>query len=401
MRVPVSWLREYTDLGDATTEQIDAALVRMGLEVEAVHQLGEGLSGPIVVGEVVTIRELTGFKKPIRHVLVDTGESEPRSIVCGAANFNTGDWIVASLPGAVLPGGFAIASRTTYGELSDGMICSARELGLGDDHTGILVLDRTTLPAGVQPGTDAIGLLELSDTVFELAITPDRGYCLSVRGIARELSHAFGTEFRDPGLAETHAVTAEPPHPVEIADRVGCDRFVARAVTGIDGARRSPLWMQRRLILAGMRPISLAVDITNYLMLELGQPMHAFDRATLTGPIVVRRGRAGERVRTLDGADRAVDPEDLLITDDTGPIGLAAVMGGATTEVTASTTDVLIECAHWDPVSVARSARRHKLPSEASKRFERGVDPRMAPVAAERAVKLLVELGGGVADPRV
>jgi phenylalanyl-tRNA synthetase beta chain len=401
MRVPVSWLREYVELADASIEEIDAALVRMGLEVEAVHRLGEDVSGPIVVGEVREITELTEFKKPIRHCLVDVGEAELASIVCGATNFAVGDWVVVVRPGAALPGGFKIGARQTYGHLSEGMICSLRELGLGDDHAGILVLPRTGLSEGTAPGSDAIALLELVDTVFELAITPDRGYCLSVRGIARELSHGLGTAFRDPGAVLAPTRTAKPPYPIEVVDTAGCDRFVARAVTGIDPSAPTPLWMKRRLLLAGVRSISLTVDITNYLMLELGQPMHAFDRARLSGPIVVRRGEAGERVRTLDGADRKVDPEDLLITDGTGPIGLAAVMGGATTEVSPATTDVLIEAAHWDPVSIARTARRHKLPSEASKRFERGVDPEMAPVAAERAVQLLTELGGGTADERV
>jgi phenylalanyl-tRNA synthetase beta chain len=401
MRVPVSWLREYVDLGGASIEEIDAALVRVGLEVEAVHRLGEDVEGPIVVGEVREITELTEFKKPIRHCLVDAGEPELASIVCGATNFKVGDWVVVVRPGAALPGGFKIGARKTYGHLSEGMICSLRELGLGDDHEGILVLPRAGLPEGTKPGSDAIALLELHDTVIELAITPDMGYCLSMRGVARELAHGLGTTFRDPGAVETPAATGEPPYPVQVADPVGCDRFVARAVTGIDPSAPTPLWMRRRLLLAGQRSISLTVDITNYLMLELGQPMHAFDRARLTGPIVVRRGEAGERVRTLDGQERKVNPEDLLITDDTGPIGLAAVMGGATTEVSGTTTDVLIECAHWDPVSVARAARRHKLPSEASKRFERGVDPEMAPVAAERAVQLLTELASGTAHPGV
>ncbi len=336
MRVPLSWLREYVELGDASVEAIDAALVRVGLEVEAVHRLGADVAGPIVVGEVLAITELAEFKKPIRYCQVDVGDAEPANIVCGATNFAVGDWVVVVLPGATLPGGFVIGARKTYGHVSEGMICSLRELGLGEDHDGILVLPRGGLPEGTRPGTDAIALLELVDTVFELAITPDRGYCFSVRGIARELAHGLGATFRDPGAVTTPAVTAEPPYPIRVADPQGCDRFVARAVTGVDPAAPTPLWMRRRLLLAGVRSISLAVDVTNYLMLELGQPMHAFDRGSLTGPIVVRRAEPGERVRTLDGANRAVDPEDLLITDDTGPIGLAAVMGGATTEVAAA-----------------------------------------------------------------
>ncbi len=205
MRVPVSWLREYVDLGGASIEEIDAALVRVGLEVEAVHRLGEDVEGPIVVGEVREITELTEFKKPIRHCLVDAGEPELASIVCGATNFKVGDWVVVVRPGAVLPGGFKIGARKTYGHLSEGMICSLRELGLGDDHEGILVLPRAGLPEGTKPGSDAIALLELADTVFELAVTPDMGYCFSVRGIARELAHGLGTTFRDPGAVETPA----------------------------------------------------------------------------------------------------------------------------------------------------------------------------------------------------
>ncbi len=409
MRAPVSWLREYADLPELPTAelipQVDAAFVRVGLEVEAVHRLGEGLTGPLVVGEVVEVADLAGFKKPIRHCLVDVGmhnvDGVPRSIVCGATNFSVGDMVAVALPGAVLPGDFVIAARTTYGHLSDGMICSARELGLGEDHAGIIVLPRSGLSGAAGPGTDAVELLGLGDVVFELAITPDRGYCFSLRGLARELALGLDVAFRDPGAVESPAPTTEPPHGVRVDDPIGCDRFVARAVRDIDPAAPTPLWMGRRLMLAGQRSISLAVDVTNYVMLQLGQPMHAFDRARLTGSIVVRRAVAGERLVTLDGVDRAVDPEDLLITDDTGPIGLAAVMGGRTTEVGATTTDVLIECARWDPVSVARTVRRHKLPSEASRRFERGVDPEMAPVAAELAVRLLVEYGGGVADPRV
>ncbi|MFI5954145.1 phenylalanine--tRNA ligase subunit beta [Cryptosporangium sp. NPDC051539] len=405
MRVAVSWLSDYLDLAGRSVEEIDAAFVRAGLEVEAVHQPGAEIVGPLVIGRVLSAEELTGFKKPIWYCRVDVGPSlngpdGSRGIVCGAPNVASAEYVVVSLPGAVLPGGFAIAARKTYGHVSDGMICSGRELGISDDHSGILAF--SSLPSGLEPGSDARSLLGLDDVIFELAITPDRGYCFSVRGLARELASSLGVPFRDP--ASTYSVplaSSEVPYPVVVEDTDGCDRFYARAVTGLNPSAPSPEWMKRRLQAAGVRSISLAVDVTNYLMLELGQPMHAFDRSALTGPIVVRRGRVGERVTTLDGADRAVSPEDLLITDDTGPIGLAAVMGGATTEISAETTEVLIEAAHWDPVSVARTARRHKLPSEASKRFERGVDPEMTAVAAEAAVRLLVEYGGAVADPGV
>ena len=403
MKVPVSWLREYVD-APLDPDALETALVRVGLEVEEIVDMRQTVGGSLVVGQVAAITELTEFKKPIRHVLVNVGEAEPRSIVCGATNFAIGDKVAVILPGGVLPGGFTIASRRTYGHLSDGMICSARELGLGDDTgpastaAGIMVL-----PSDVDTlvGSDARPVVGLDEIVVELNVTPDRGYCFSVRGVARELSHSLGVRFRDPGARDVPAPTKKPPYSVTVADPVGCDRFVARLVTGIDPTASSPGWLKRRLTLAGVRPISLSVDITNYLMLELGQPMHAFDAARLRGPLVVRRAKAGERLTTLDGVNRALDPEDLVIVDESGVISLAAVMGGATTEVSATTTVILFEAAHWDPVAVARAARRHRLPSEASRRFERGVDPAMGPVAIERAVELLTRYAGGSVDERV
>jgi phenylalanyl-tRNA synthetase beta chain len=399
VRVPLSWLREYVDLpADLDLDGLEKALVRVGLEVEAFHDLRETVTGPLVVGRVRSIEELTGFKKPIRYCLVDVGNDEPQGIVCGARNFAEGDLVVVSLPGAVLPGGFEIAARSTYGHVSNGMICSARELGLGDDHDGIIVLPADTDAA---PGVDARPVVGLDEVVVELAVTPDRGYCLSMRGVARELAHSLGVDYRDPAAAVLPLTSEEPGYPIRVEDPVGCDRFTAVAVRGVDPAAESPAWMGRRLTLAGIRSISLPVDITNYLMLELGQPMHAFDLGRLSGELVVRRARPGERLTTLDAVDRALDPEDLVIADETGVISLAAVMGGARTEVSGATVDILFEAAHWDPVTIARTARRHKLPSEASKRFERGVDPQLAPVAAARAAALLAEYAGGTVDERV
>ncbi|UGQ10717.1 phenylalanine--tRNA ligase subunit beta [Yinghuangia sp. ASG 101] len=393
MRVPLSWLREYVDLpAGVSGRDVAEKLVGLGLEVETVDQLGGDLKGPLVVGRVLDIEELTGFKKPIRFCKVDVGDAngtgEPQQIVCGATNFAVDDNVVVILPGGVLPGGFAISARKTYGKTSEGMICSARELGMGDDHSGIIVL-----PVGAEPGTDAIELLGLVDEVLDIAVTPDRGYCLSMRGVAREAAIAYGIPLRDPALLDVPAANTYG-YPVAVDDTDGCRRFVARTVIGVDPASPSPLWLQRRVQMAGMRPISLAVDITNYVMLELGQPLHAYDRAALQGPITVRRARDGEKLTTLDGVQRVLDPEDLLITDDSGPIGLAGVMGGATTEIGLATGDIVIEAANFDPVSIARTARRHKLGSEASRRFERGVDPEAARAAAQRAVDLLVLLGG-------
>jgi phenylalanyl-tRNA synthetase beta chain len=401
MRVPLSWLREYVELPEGITgRDVAERLVRAGLEVETVDELGRDVTGPVVVGRVARFDEEEHSNgKTIRWCRVDVGpeHNEPathdvpagRSIVCGARNFAEGDLVVVSLPDAVLPGGFAIAARKTYGHVSDGMICSARELAMGDDHTGIIVLP----PASAEVGDDAVPLLGLREDVLDIAVTPDRGYALSVRGVAREVATAFGTTFRDPADLDLPTPTGDD-WPVRILDANGCDRFVARSVTGFDETAVSPLWLQRRVQLCGVRPISLAVDITNYVMLELGQPLHAYDRSRLQGTIVVRRAEVDETVTTLDDATRTLSIEDLLITDDSGPIGIAGVMGGATTEINKATRDIVIEAAHFDPVTIARAARRHRLPSEASRRFDRGVDSRLQEVAAQRAVTLLAELGG-------
>ena len=407
MRVPISWLGEFVDLPeDVTHEQVHAALVKVGLEEEDVH--GFELSGPIVVGTVLEfVDEPQSNGKTIRWCQVDVGEAEPRGIVCGAHNFVVGDKVVVSLPGAVLPGPFPIAARKTYGHVSDGMIASARELGLGDEHDGILRLATFGLDPVV--GTDAVQLLGLGDFAVEVNVTPDRGYAFSIRGIAREYSHSTGAVFRDPALRASlvEAALTSPANatfPVSIADnapirgQLGATVFATRVVRGVVPTRPTPPQMVARLSLAGIRPISLIVDITNYVMLELGQPIHAYDLDKLTGGIVVRRALTGETLVTLDDQTRTLDVEDLLITDDSGPIGLAGVMGGASTEIGDATTSVLVEAANFDPVSIARTARRHKLPSEASRRFERGVDPEVAAVAAARVVELLIELAGGSSD---
>ncbi|MGI5414728.1 phenylalanine--tRNA ligase subunit beta [Actinomadura luteofluorescens] len=395
MRAPLSWLREYVELpADVTGRALAAELIAAGLEVETVERAGADITGPLVVGEVLEIEELTGFKKPIRHCRVNVGDAngtgEPQSIVCGATNFAVGDRVVVVLPGGVLPGGFEIGARKTYGRMSAGMICSVTELGIGDDHSGILVL-----PPDAPVGADAIELLGLRDDVLDIAVTPDRGYALSIRGIAREAAIAYGVPFKDPADVEL------PPddegadsHPASIGDPAVCDRFVLREVSGFDPDARTPMWMQVRLHRAGMRPVSLAVDITNYLMLELGQPLHAFDRGKLTGPIVVRRAGPGEQLETLDHVKRALDPDDILITDASGPISMAGTMGGLATEIDERSSDMVVEAAHFDAMGVARMSRRHRLHSEASHRFERGVDRELPLYASYRAVRMLAELGG-------
>ncbi|MET3566477.1 phenylalanyl-tRNA synthetase beta chain [Leifsonia sp. 563] len=413
MRVPLSWLGEFVDLEPGTTpEEVHAALVSVGLEEEDIHTFE--LSGPIVVGQVLEfVEEPQSNGKTIRWCQVRVapegqnaadGGADVRGIVCGARNFFEGDKVVVTLPGAVLPGPFPIAARKTYGHVSDGMIASARELGLGEDHDGILRL--STLGLDPEVGTDAVALLGLDDAAVEVNVTPDRGYAFSIRGIAREYSHATGAAFRDPADAVPVGSVADHPSgfsvtvddTAPIRGRVGASVFVTRVVRDVDGSRPTPPWMIARLKLAGIRSISLVVDITNYVMLELGQPIHGYDLDKLSGGIVVRRATPGEKLVTLDDQTRTLDPEDLVISDDSGAIGLAGVMGGASTEIGDGTRNVLIEAANFDPVSIARTARRHKLPSEASKRFERGVDPQVAVAAAARVVQLLEQLAGGRAD---
>ncbi|MCK2027841.1 phenylalanine--tRNA ligase subunit beta [Microbacterium sp. SSW1-47] len=401
MRVPLSWLREYVDLAPETTpEDVLAALVTVGFEEEDVHRFA--ITGPVVVGQVVSLEpEPQSNGKTINWCQVDVGEEHGgvRGIVCGAHNFAAGDKVVVTLPGAVLPGPFPIAARKTYGHVSDGMIASARELGLGDEHNGIVVLSDLGIDAPV--GTDAIALLGLDDVAVEINVTPDRGYAFSVRGVAREYAHATGATFRDPAERDFAELQPGSGHTTVVDDRapvrgnVGASEFVTRVVRDVDPSRPTPPWMIARLSLAGMRSLGVLIDITNYVMLELGQPLHGYDLDKLAGGITVRRATPGEKMTTLDGVERALHEEDLLITDESGPIGLAGVMGGGTTEMSDTTRNVLIEAATFDPTTIARTARRHKLPSEASKRFERGVDPLIPFVAARRAADLMVELAGG------
>ena len=399
MRAPLSWLREYAALpDDLDGRTLAEALIRAGLEVETVEQVGADVTGPLVIGKVLAYEvEVHSNGKPIRWCQVDVGDqndnSGSRSVVCGAHNFEVGDFVVVALPGAVLPGHFGISARKTYGHVSDGMICSAKELGLGDDHTGILVLDETDL----EPGSDAAPALHLREEVLDIAVTPDRGYCLSIRGIARESAQALGVAFTDPVDRPMPAATMNG-YPVELQSEA-CPLFVALTVTGIDPGKPSPRWLARRVQLAGMRSISVAVDITNYVMLETGQPIHAYDADLLDGPIVVRKAAEGEKLTTLDDVVRPLHPDDLLITDASGPIGLAGVMGGATTELSVGTRNVVIEAAHFDAMTIARTSRRHKLSSEASRRFERGVDPEASYAAAHRVAELLVAHAGGTLLP--
>ena len=397
MRVPYSWLREVVGAGapgwDVAPADLEQALVRIGHEVEEVIPLGP-VTGPLTIGRVTDVEELTEFKKPIWACKVDVGEDKPREIICGATNFAPGDLVAVALPGTTLPGGFTITQRKTYGRTSDGMICSAAELGLAAEHSGILVLP----PGTAEPGADGVEVLGLDDIVFHLAITPDRGYCMSVRGLAREIACAYDLDFVDP--ADVPPLPREAPGwPLTVQPETGVRRFALRPVTGIDPTAVSPWWLQRRLLLCGIRAISPAVDATNYVMLELGHPMHAHDLKRITGGFAVRFAREGETVVTLDDIERRLNPADVLIVDDVATAAIGGVMGSGSTETRDDSTDVLLEAAVWDPAAVSRTARRLHLPSEAARRYEREVDPAISVAALDRCATLLAGIAGGQASP--
>ncbi len=399
MRVPYSWLREVVSAGapgwDVKPADLEQALIRMGHEVEEIITLGP-VDGPLTVGRVTSIEELTEFKKPIRACNVDVGEDKPREIVCGATNFVVGDLVVVALPGTTLPGGFNIAARQAYGHTSDGMICSAAELGLAADHSGILVLP----PRTAEPGASGAQVLGLDDVIFDLAITPDRGYCMSVRGLAREIACAYDLDFEDPADVPPLPCEGEA-WPLTVQPETGVRRFALRPVTGVDPTAVSPWWLQRRLLLSGIRAISPAVDATNYVMLELGHPMHAHDLNRITGGLAVRFAADGETVETLDDVERRLNAADVLIVDDVATAAIGGVMGSGSTEMRDDSTDVLLEAAVWDPAAVSRTARRLRLPSEAARRYEREVDPAISVAALDRCASLLADIAGGEVSAKI
>ncbi len=391
MKIPLSWLREFVEIpADLSLADIEEAFVAVGFEVEGIEEQGSDLTGPLVVAKVLSIEQVEGQKKSIRYVGLDCGEAEVRFVICGATNFAVGDLVVASLPGAVLPGGFEIAARETYGHTSNGMICSARELGLGEDHTGIIVLNEGA------PGDDAIALLQINDAIFDIAVNPDRGYALSVRGLARELAASLRVSYRDPAqlIATDGFAINQSGIQVAIDDPTAASTIYIRTLQGFNPAAPSPLWIRRRIEKSGMRSISLAVDVTNYVMLELGQPLHAFDAAKIKGSIHIRRADRENEFKTLDGQMRKLSPINLVVADDARALALAGTMGGLDSEVTESTTSLAIEAARFDPLAIAKNSRFHRLSSEASRRFERAVDPALAAIASARATQLLMELGG-------
>ena len=399
MKLPVSWLAEFIAFPKGfnparNIEKLVAGFVKVGFEVEDVINLANSITGPLKVGTVLEIEELTGLKKPIRYVGLDLGEKSSRYVICGATNFKVGDQVVVALPGAVLPGNFTISARETYGRLSNGMICSARELGMGDDHSGIIVLEGKE-----KNGSDALSVLGTDDPIIDIAVNPDRGYAMSVRGAARELAMALGYPFKDIDRKSILSKLAKKKKTgkvtqAEIVDKSGADLIFLRSLSGVDPSAKTPSWMARRLTQAGMRPISFAVDVTNYVMLELGQPLHAFDSEKISGKLRVQRAGKFKAIKTLDNQLRQLSKEDLLIADEKKPLALAGTMGGLESEVGENTTKITLEAAHFNPIAVARNSRRHILSSEASRRFERGVDPLLAELASARAALLLIEHAG-------
>ena len=390
MRAPLSWIKEFVEIPSSlTADEISKGLVRVGFEVEDVIYQGEDVKGPLVFGEVLSIEEITEFKKPIRYVGLDCGEKQTRYVICGATNFIVGDMVLVALPGAVLPGDFAIAARETYGKTSNGMICSAKELGLSEDHAGIMVFNKDQ----VQTRDDVREKLSINDVIFDIAVNPDRGYALSIRGVAREIAGAFGLEFSDPAdqlRTLSFEKTGSGVKP-KIEDKDSASIFYLRTLSNFDSKAATPLWMRRRIEKMGMRSISLVVDVTNYVMLELGQPLHAFDLKKIKGDLRVTKAGKSAKFVTLDGQERTLDPADLMVSDDERPLALAGTMGGLYSEITQDTTEIALEAVRFNPVAIAQNSRRHKLSSEASRRLERGVDPSLAELASARFVQLLTE----------
>jgi phenylalanyl-tRNA synthetase beta chain len=396
MRVSYNWLREYVPVESSTDELADT-FADLGLEVDGIDRIGAGLDA-VVVARVLEVRPHPDADR-IRLVDVDAGDGSALQVCCGADNMVAGDLVPLATVGAVMPGGMEIVARRMRGEMSNGMLCSASELQLGDDGGGILILP-PDLPIGT-PLAEALGIE--ADVVFDLDVLPNRPDALSMVGIARDLAARLRLPLE---LPSAHVVESGAPvddlASVEILDPVLCGRFVARVLSGVRMGP-SPQWLAQRLLSAGMRPINNVVDVSNYVMLELGQPNHTFDLAKVAGGrLRVRRARAGETIETLDGVVRTLDVADGVIADgEDRAIGIAGVMGGAATEIGDGTVDVLLEMAWWDPMSVAVTSARLNLHSEASLRFKRGADPEIAPPAAARFAELLGEVAGAALHPGI
>ncbi len=386
MRIPLSWLRDYVRV-DADAQEIADALSISTAEVNGVHRVG-------VLGELALFRVghvLEAAKHPdadrLQLTSVDVGEDRPYSIVCGAWNFGAGAKVAVALPGATLPDGLTLKRRKLRGQLSEGMILAEDELDLGTDHTGIMVLDEA-----LEAGTPLADVLPLVDEVIDLEATGNRADLYAVYGVAREVAALLGGELLPMPGAEPQREGDEPAG-IGIEDPEACLRFIGRVLRDVSSGD-SPPWLRARLRRAGVRAISNVVDVTNYVMLALGSPLHAYDLDLLRGGLVARRARKGEKVRTLDGVERTLSTEDLVIADGERAVGLAGIMGGEETEVSSSTTNVLLEAANFEPVGILRSSERHALRTEGSNRWEKGVDPQVAGPAATYATQLIVELSG-------
>jgi len=386
MKVSLAWLREFIDLPEVDVTELSYVFDMLGHTVDGVEHLDPGWTD-VYVGEVLAIEPHPDADR-VRVCQVDSGTG-PTQIICGAWNFETGATVTVARPGAVLPGDFEISKRTIRGVESNGMICSESELGLGSDHAGILVLEDNP-----DIGTPFAELVELPDVVFDLEITTNRPDALSLLGIARDLGAWFEIGTSLPPI-ELRTVAGATPIAVEIADPGGCRRFTAREIRGVT-VGQSPLRIRHRLHKIGVRPVSNVVDVTNYVMFELGHPLHAFDADTIEGDrLVVRRAEEGETLETLDHVTRKLTFDDLIIYDDAGPTSMSGTMGGARSEVTVGTSRVLMEAASWDPPTIMHMWRRHDLRSEAATRFERGVDPSLADVANQRASAMVQHIAGG------
>ena len=391
MRVPLSWLAVHVDIDVSAATTLAERLTFAGIEIETIHRVGDDLAGVLTA----RVLEVSSHPDADRLVLVriDAG-GEDRSVVCGARNFAPGDIVPWAAPGAKLPGGIEVGRRKVRGAWSDGMLASARELGVFDDHSGILVL-----PPDTPIGADVVEAVELRDAVLDVKNAPNRGDTMSMRGIAREVAMLLGKELKPLDLTVPEAgPPADGLASVQVDDSEGCPLYAARVIEGLDAARPAPLWMARRLYLYGQRPLGAVVDVTNYLLLDQGQPLHAFDLDQVPGRrIVVRRAAEGETLRTLDGRDRRLTTQDTVITSGERVLALAGIMGGEDTEVRPDTTRVLIESAHFPPAAVRRTMRRLGMSTEGGQRWARGVDPAGAEPVCDQAAAFMARLAGGTA----
>lgn len=390
MEFSEKWLREWVN-PPLDTEALAHRLTVAGLEVKAIERQGRGLEG-VVIGDVLEVRKHPDADK-LSVCKVAIGKRKPVEVVCGAPNVVAGMKSPFAPPGTTLPNGTKLEKAKIRGVVSNGMLCSEIELGLGDGADGII-----ELPADAEPGRALDDYLDLPDNILDLNLTPNRGDCFSVLGIARDIAALTGTPLTEARIEPARAAIKDE-HPVELVLPEGCPRFAARVIRGIDTHARSPMWMTERLRRSGLRAIHPVVDITNFVMLELGQPLHAYDLARLNGPIRPRLAKQGEKVTLLDEREIQLEDNTLVITDDTGPIGLAGIMGGLSTAVSAGTTDVIFEAAYWPPAFMLGRARQYALHTDASLRFERGVDPAGQARAVERATELLLQIAGGEAGP--